>query len=68
MQYRLHCTWMPSECICSVQVDIGRGLMVKKGAWEHVQSHHKDSLFVKDLLVTIWSKDNLKERSLHGWL
>nr|XP_037281134.1 uncharacterized protein LOC119174364 [Rhipicephalus microplus] len=66
MQYRLHCTWMPSECICSVQVDIGRGLMVKKGAWEHVQSHHKDSLFVKDLLVTIWSKDNLKERSLHG--
>ncbi|KAH8032899.1 hypothetical protein HPB51_025492 [Rhipicephalus microplus] len=47
-------------------VDIGRGLMVKKGAWEHVQSHHKDSLFVKDLLVTIWSKDNLKERSLHG--
>ncbi|KAL1466319.1 hypothetical protein MTO96_042820, partial [Rhipicephalus appendiculatus] len=45
-------------------VDIGRGLMVKKAAWEYVQCDNKDYLFVKDLLVTVWSKDVLKERSL----
>ncbi|KAL1437694.1 hypothetical protein MTO96_048681 [Rhipicephalus appendiculatus] len=49
-----------------MMVDIGRGLMVKKAAWEYVQCHNKDSLFVKDLLVTVWSKDVLKERSLQG--
>ncbi|XP_054920725.1 BEN domain-containing protein 5-like [Dermacentor andersoni] len=49
-----------------VQVDIGRGLAINAQAWSHIQGHQKDSLFVKDLLLGIWPKDQLKNRSLQG--
>lgn len=48
------------------KVDIGRGLLVPRGAWQWIQSREKDSLFVKDLLVTIWDPAVLKSRSLNG--
>ncbi|KAH9375848.1 hypothetical protein HPB48_023104 [Haemaphysalis longicornis] len=37
-----------------VEVDIGKGLLVPCGAWQRIQTREKDSLFVKDLLVTVW--------------
>ncbi|XP_065296059.1 BEN domain-containing protein 5-like [Dermacentor albipictus] len=47
-------------------VDIGRGLAINAQACSHIQGHQKDSLFVKDLLLGIWPKDQLKNRSLQG--
>ncbi|KAH8028749.1 hypothetical protein HPB51_018231 [Rhipicephalus microplus] len=47
-------------------VDIGSGLRINSCAWSHIQGHQKDSLFVKDLLLGIWPKEQLKNRSLQG--
>nr|XP_037275215.1 BEN domain-containing protein 5-like [Rhipicephalus microplus] len=52
------CAWL------IVQVDIGSGLQINSRAWKHIQGHQKDSLFVKDLLLGIWPKKQLKNRSL----
>lgn len=51
-----------------MQVDIGSGLRINSCAWSHIQGHQKDSLFVKDLLLGIWPKEQLKNRSLQGML
>ncbi|XP_077557525.1 uncharacterized protein LOC144172793 [Haemaphysalis longicornis] len=48
------------------KVDIGKGLLVPCGAWQRIQTREKDSLFVKDLLVTVWDPAVLKSRSLNG--
>ncbi|KAH7985344.1 hypothetical protein HPB52_025700 [Rhipicephalus sanguineus] len=50
----------------NAMVDIGGGLQINSSAWHHIQGHQKDSLFVKDLLLGIWPKDQLKNRSLQG--
>ncbi|XP_077561639.1 BEN domain-containing protein 5-like [Haemaphysalis longicornis] len=47
-------------------VDIGQGLFVPRETWRRVQAREKDSMFVKDLLVAIWSPAQLQGRSLQG--
>ncbi|XP_064461842.1 BEN domain-containing protein 5-like [Ornithodoros turicata] len=34
--------------------------------WERVSAQQKDSLFMKELLMCIWDKEDLRERSLQG--
>ncbi|XP_075542535.1 BEN domain-containing protein 5-like isoform X1 [Dermacentor variabilis] len=65
---RLHCHVPPASCARkdNNMVDIGRGFAINARAWSHIQGHQKDSLFVKDLLLGIWPKDQLKNRSLQG--
>ncbi|KAL1478872.1 hypothetical protein MTO96_052311 [Rhipicephalus appendiculatus] len=48
------------------EVDIGGGLCINSSGWNHIQGHQKDSIFVKDLLLGIWPKEQLKNRSLQG--
>ncbi|KAL1434737.1 hypothetical protein MTO96_011435 [Rhipicephalus appendiculatus] len=50
----------------NAMVDIGGGLRMNSGACIHIQGHQKDSLFVKDLILGIWPKEQLKNRSLQG--
>nr|XP_037276561.1 BEN domain-containing protein 5-like [Rhipicephalus microplus] len=47
-------------------VDIGQGLRIPLETWRRVQARDKDSLFIKDLLVTIWDPAQLQGRSLQG--
>ncbi|KAL1417879.1 hypothetical protein MTO96_006051 [Rhipicephalus appendiculatus] len=54
------------QAVSPVKVDIGGGLRMNSGAWIHIQGHQKDSLFVKDLILGIWPKEQLKNRSLQG--
>ncbi|KAH7944419.1 hypothetical protein HPB52_019351 [Rhipicephalus sanguineus] len=46
--------------------DIGSGLQISTSAWRRIQSHPKDSMFVKDLLTAVWSPAALLGRSLQG--
>ncbi|KAH8020245.1 hypothetical protein HPB51_005043 [Rhipicephalus microplus] len=48
------------------KVDIGQGLRIPLETWRRVQARDKDSLFIKDLLVTIWDPAQLQGRSLQG--
>lgn len=56
----------PKPTVSESKVDIGKGLLIPRGAWQRIESREKDSLFVKDLLVTIWDPAVLKSRSLNG--
>ncbi|XP_064462766.1 uncharacterized protein LOC135373600 [Ornithodoros turicata] len=47
-------------------VNIGQGLQIQQEVWERVQGQQKDSMFVKELLVSIWTKEQLRHRSLQG--
>ncbi|KAH7937128.1 hypothetical protein HPB49_007988 [Dermacentor silvarum] len=47
-------------------IDIGQGLRVAAEAWRRIQARDKDSMFVKDLLITIWDPAQLQGRSLQG--
>lgn len=53
-------------CFYFLQVDIGQGLRIPLETWRRVQARDKDSLFIKDLLVTIWDPAQLQGRSLQG--
>ncbi|XP_049272420.1 uncharacterized protein LOC119392135 [Rhipicephalus sanguineus] len=48
------------------KVDIGQGLRIPSETWRRVQARDKDSLFVKDLLVTIWDPVQPQGRLLQG--
>ncbi|KAL1447722.1 hypothetical protein MTO96_028395 [Rhipicephalus appendiculatus] len=64
--------WTDSTGTCDyyrariLQVDIGQGLRIPLETWRRVQAPDKDSLFIKDLLVTIWDPAQLQGRSLQG--
>ncbi|XP_077523104.1 uncharacterized protein LOC144133927 [Amblyomma americanum] len=47
-------------------IDIGKGLKISRPAWERISGLTKDSMFVKELLVMVWSRRELRERSLLG--
>lgn len=49
-----------------LQIDIGQGLRVAAEARQRIQARDKDSMFVKDLLITIWDPAQLQGRSLQG--
>ncbi|KAL1472261.1 hypothetical protein MTO96_039458 [Rhipicephalus appendiculatus] len=51
---------------CDALVDIGQGLRIPLETWRRVQARDKDSLFIKDLLVTIWDPAQLQGRSLQA--
>lgn len=49
-----------------LQVDIGKGLLVSADTWAYVKEQHKDSIFVKSLLVAVWDPATLRNKSLGG--
>ncbi|XP_077507694.1 uncharacterized protein LOC144118722 [Amblyomma americanum] len=49
-----------------VQIELGKRLTISRPAWECISGLTKDSMFVKELLVMVWSRRELRERSLLG--
>ncbi|KAH6920687.1 hypothetical protein HPB50_028325 [Hyalomma asiaticum] len=48
------------------KIDIGQGLHVPSETWRRMQAREKDSMFVKDLLVSLEDAAQLQGRSIQG--
>lgn len=54
------------DLVPSDKVDIGKGLLVSADTWATVKDQHKDSIFVKSLVVAVWDPAKLRNKSLQG--